>query len=273
MNVSSNKPSDSDREYLQSELTRLVGQGRLDLDTYQDVVDTVWSTDDLGELMRIRARFLGGPQVSQQRPQQPQQPHQRPQQHYGQPGYGQSPQYPPQQPPHDQPGYYPGPDPGQQQPPMHQPPTRPNQYQPGPQGGIPVGGHLPQPGAGHMPEPETSTMGSIQKSGEWLVPAYSAYKLNGADLFLDIRHATAAAPVITFDVNMTMGSMTLIVPPGVYVEVQMASKNWSDFKVQTTNPLPGAPRVFITGVARASGLKVFTKHPHEPFGFWQKMFE
>lgn len=60
MNVSSNKPSDSDREYLQSELTRLVGQGRLDLDTYQDVVDTVWSTDDLGELMRIRARFLEG---------------------------------------------------------------------------------------------------------------------------------------------------------------------------------------------------------------------
>lgn len=136
-----------------------------------------------------------------------------------------------------------------------------------------MGGHLPQTSPGRLPEPETSTMGTIQKSGEWLVPAYSAYKLNGADLFLDIRHATAAAPVITFDVNMTMGSMTLVVPPGVYVEVQMASKNWSDFKVQTTNPLPGAPRVFITGVARASGLKVFTKHPHEPFGFWQKMFE
>ncbi|BAU96576.1 hypothetical protein N24_2314 [Corynebacterium suranareeae] len=263
MNVSSNKPSDSDREYLQSELTRLVGQGRLDLDTYQNVVDTVWSTDDLGELMRIRARYLGGPQL----------PPQTPPQHYGQPSYGQSGvgyQNLPQQ----QPGYYPTPhETHMQQPPMHQPPTRPQQYQPGPQGGIPVGGHLPQNGPEYSPEPETSTMGSIQKSGEWLVPAYSAYKLNGADLFLDIRHATAAAPIITFDVNMTMASMTLIVPPGVHVEVQMSSKNWSDFKVQTSNPIPGAPRVIITGVSRASGLKVLTKHPNEPFGFWQKMFE
>ncbi|ANE04485.1 hypothetical protein ccrud_09920 [Corynebacterium crudilactis] len=134
-----------------------------------------------------------------------------------------------------------------------------------------MGGHLPHPG--QVPEPETSNMGSIQKSGEWLVPAYSAYKLNGADLFLDIRHATAAAPVITFDVTMTMASMTLVVPPGVHVEVQMTSKNWSDFKVQTSNPIPGAPRVIITGTSRASGLKVFTKHPNEPFGFWQKMFQ
>ncbi|ALC06420.1 hypothetical protein CDES_10195 [Corynebacterium deserti GIMN1.010] len=292
MNASSNTPSDSDREFLQAELTRLVGQGRLDLDTYQNIVDTVWSTDDMGELVRIRARFLGGPQFQhpgtsqghrppphpeqQQAPgyqQGHQQSHQQDHQHFGQPAYnpnfpGQQPQHfppqqqHPQQPQQPHPGYYP----------MQQPPTQPGQYQPSPHGGIPMGGQPAQPVNGQYPrEPETSTMGSIRKTGEWLVPAYSEYRLNGADLYLDIRHATAAAPVITFDVNMTMAAMTVIVPPGVHVDVQMTAKNWSDFKIDTSTPIPGAPRVIITGVSRASGLKVFTRSPHERIGFWKQM--
>ncbi len=237
MSVPSHKPSDSDREFLQAELTRLVGQGRLDLDAYQELVDVVWATDKNSDLMQIRARYLAGPPV--QHPTQPPMPLQ----HY--------------QPPAPQP----------MQPPV--PPQHPQAS------GIPMGGHLSQPQQfSPVPsgQPEQSTMGTIKKTGEWVVPAISRYKLKGADLHLDLRKATAAAPVVTIEVNMNMGSMTLIVPPGVHVEVQMASKNWSDFKIETSAPVPGAPRVVLTGVSRASTLKVITKSPSEPVGFWEQMF-
>lgn len=253
MNAFPNKPSDSDREYLQAELTRLVGQGRLDLNSYQDLVDVVWATDDNADLMRIRARYLGGPPA----PGPP-----APQGHHGQPTYAPAPQNHPQHPAHRPPV----------QPPMPQPPAAPQQYNhygAPTGGGIPMGGHLPgPPDPGTRPEPEISNMGSIKKTGQWIVPAYSAYKLRGADLHLDLRKATASAPVVTFDVDMNMSSMILIVPPGVHVDVQMTSKNWSEFKVDTSAPLPGAPRVVLSGMSRASTLKVFTKNPDEPIGFW-----
>ncbi|MFP7364374.1 DUF1707 domain-containing protein [Corynebacterium callunae] len=234
MNAFPQKPSDSDREFLQAELTRLVGQGRLDLDKYQEILDIVWSTDDNADLMRIRAQFLGDPRGNIPAPQPPA-----------------APPLPPAQPP-------------------TQPPAA--QFHTGTPG-IPMGGHLPQPyNSTPQDVPEQSTMGSIKKTGEWLVPAYSSYKLNGADLHLDLRKATAAAPVVTINVTMNMSSMVLIVPPGVHVDVQMASKNWSDFKVENTAPLPGAPRVILNGVSRASTLKVFSKSPNEPYGFWGQIF-
>lgn len=115
-------------------------------------------------------------------------------------------------------------------------------------------------------------MGSIKKTGEWAVPAYSAYKLNGSDLHIDLRKATAAAPVVTINITMNMSATTLIVPPGVHVDVQIASKNWSEFTVDSSAPVPGAPRVVITGVSRASTLKVITRHPDEPLNFWEQVF-
>lgn len=259
MNVPSRKPSDSDREFLQAELTRLVGQGRLDLTTYQDLVDIVWSTDNNTDLMQIRARYFGGPPVQQQgspvqpMPQVPPVPPQPGPQYYQQ-----SPQQPPAQ--HHQNYQY-----GQPNQPPH--PHAPD--------GIPMGQHLGHPQQ-YTPAPhqdvEQSTMSSIKKSGEWVVPGYSAYKLNGSDLHLDLRRATASAPVVTIDISMNMSAATIVVPPGVHVDVQIASKNWSEFHVDTTNPIPGAPRVILTGVSRASTLKVITKSPNEPLGFWEQVF-
>lgn len=258
MSTPSKKPSDSDREYLQAELTRLVGQGRLDLDTYQDLVDIVWSTDDNTDLMQIRSRYFSAPSA----PPPPQFRQSTPPQH----GY---PPIQPQpiQPPHQH-GGHPLP------PPVPSPHQSLHPHAHAPQG-IPMGGHLPQPqqfSPQSSGQPEQSTMGSIKKTGEWAVPAYSAYKLNGSDLHIDLRKATAAAPVVTINITMNMSATTLIVPPGVHVDVQIASKNWSEFTVDSSAPVPGAPRVVITGVSRASTLKVITRHPDEPLNFWEQVF-
>ncbi|WP_293951438.1 DUF1707 domain-containing protein [uncultured Corynebacterium sp.] len=259
MSIPSKKPSDSDREFLQAELTRLVGQGRLDLNTYQDLVDIVWSTDNNSDLMQIRARYFSGPPI--------------PPPQFGNPA---APQPHLQQPPiRPQQPFHPHAQPQQPQPPIHytqQPHPHPHPHAPQ---GIPMGGHLSQPqqfSPQPANQPEQSTMGTIKKTGEWAVPAYSAYKLNGSDLHIDLRKATAAAPVVTIDITMNMSATTLVVPPGVHVDVQIANKNWSEFHVDTSAPIPGAPRVVLTGVSRASTLKVITKSPNEPLGFWEQMF-
>lgn len=264
MSISSKKPSDSDREYLQAELTRLVGQGRLDLNTYQDLVDIVWSTDNNSDLLQIRARYFSSPSAPPSQFGNPAAPHATPQTARPPMQYPPIPPQPSQQLP--QPGH---PLPPQSAAPYQQP--HPHAHAPR---GIPMGGHLPQ---SHQfipstpTQPENSTMGTIKKTGEWIVPAYSAYKLNGSDLHIDLRKATAAAPVVTIDITMNMSATTLVVPPGVHVDVQIASKNWSEFHVDTSAPIPGAPRVVLTGVSRASTLKVITKSPDEPLGFWEQM--
>lgn len=265
MSISSKKPSDSDREYLQAELTRLVGQGRLDLNTYQDLVDIVWSTDNNSDLLQIRARYFSNPSAPPSQFGNPAAPHATPQN--ARPPM----QYPPMQSQPSQQPHHPGhPLPPQSAAPYQQP--HPHAHAPQ---GIPMGGHLPQSHHQFAPpvsnQPEQSTMGTIKKTGEWIVPAYSSYKLNGSDLHIDLRKATAAAPVVTIDITMNMSATTLVVPPGVHVDVQIASKNWSEFHVDTSAPIPGAPRVVLTGVSRASTLKVITKSPHEPLGFWEQM--
>ncbi len=220
------KPRDEDRQELQAELTRLVGAGRLQFAEFDELMDTIWSTEDKTVLDRIRARYLGHP------------------------------------------GTVPGP--VQQQPPL--------QY---PQPGVPYGQPMPmaQPGASNAPilpndqsgRPVTSNMGTIRRAGQWTAPEYSAFKLTGATLHLDLREAHAAAPVITFDISATFSSVDIIVPPGVYVENQM-KESWSSSDIQVTAPAPGAPRVILTGVARGSEVKIRTLHVAQRGSMWRKIF-
>lgn len=249
------KPRDEDREQLQADLTRLVGTGRLQFAEFDELMDIIWSTDDKTVLDRIRARYL----TYQGHPQQPPQPPAQ----YQQPGYPQ--QYPHPGPP-QQPGY----------PPHQDHPQQPGQPQPPAPFGRPR--PMAQPGAQHFPQPMapahqpvTSNLGSITRRGEWTVPEHSTFKLNGATLHLDLRQAHAAAPVVTFDITVTMGTVQVIVPPGVHVENHM-KESWSSSDIQVTAPAPGAPRVILTGRARGSEIKVETKQLTERGTIWRKLF-
>ncbi|MGP6172729.1 DUF1707 domain-containing protein [Corynebacterium sp. A21] len=195
-------PTDRDREYLQSELTRMVGIGRINLEVFQQAVDTVLAAEDISVLAEIHARYIGTPPAE----------------------WGALPA------------------------PISQP-------------------QMPQ----LQPQREfSSTMGTIKRTGNWLVPEHCTFKLNAATLHLDLREATAAAQLITFELRATAADITIIVPPGVHVHNQL-KETWSDSKFNVTAPSPGAPQVFLTGFVRGSTLVVDTRAPGKN-SLWNKIW-
>lgn len=185
-------PTDRDREYLQSELTRMVGIGRINLAVFQQAVDTVLAAEDISVLAEIHARYIGPP--------------------------------------------------------------------PAEWGALPT--PVPQPQMEQIqPQQEfSSTMGTIKRTGNWMVPAHCLFKLNAATLQLDLREATAAAQAVTFELRATASDITIIVPPGVQVHNQL-KETWSDSKFNVTAPTLGAPQVYLTGFIRGSTLAVDTRAP------------
>lgn len=262
MNNPAKKPTPRDREYLQAELTRMVGIGRIGLDTFQDLVDTTLETDDTAVLAQIHARYIGPPPAEWAPPTPPSPPEPPKNRLWPRPApQAQQPQPPapgPQYPPQPQPGLN---FPGQPSYPMQspgQPPMSPSQYPPS---GYPV----PQP-TQHL----TSTVGSIKRTGQWLVPEHSSFRLNGATLDLDLREATAAGPVVTFEIKAIAATIKIVVPPGVHVTNQL-KETWSESNINVTAPAPGLPRVVLTGHARGCTIEVTTQNLGEK-GFWEKLF-
>ncbi|MDO5670855.1 MAG: DUF1707 domain-containing protein [Corynebacterium sp.] len=151
------------------------------------------------------------------------------------------------------------------------PPAAPMQQPPMPNSPVPMA----QPGA-HMAmpvgnQPVISTMGEIRRTGQWTVPEHSSFRLNGSTVKLDLRQAQASAPVCTFDFQANMSTISIIVPPGVYVENRLKDA-LSTVNVETTQPHPNAPRVVLTGVLRGCSLKVITRAAPDTSSLWHRFF-
>lgn len=251
MNNPAKKPTPRDREYLQAELTRMVGIGRIGLDTFQQLVDTVLETEDTAVLAQIHARYIGPPPAEWAPPAPPAPP---------------TPQPPPHVPPQPMPG--PQGHPPQQYP--GQPPYPVQSYGPAPMAGG-ASQMYPAPPSPQNGQHFSSTMGTIKRAGQWLVPEYTSFKLNGATLDLDLREATAAGPEVRFDISATAATIKIVVPPGVRVSNQM-KETWSESKMKVSAPAPGSPGVVLTGHARGSTIEVVTRAVGEKT-FWEKFFE
>lgn len=258
-----NTPTDRDRAYLQAELTRMVGIGRINLGVFQHAVDAVLAAEDTSVLADIHARYIGPPPAEWgPLPQAPQGPNvqtppvQPPQQHH--PQAPQGPHYP-QYPQEPTPPQYQLPHQGQSQqyPPQPYPPQQPQAPQPmNPGHPMPAGAHYP--GAQQAQHEFSSTMGTIKRSGQWVVPEHCLFKLNAASLNLDLREAIAAAQVITFELRATAAEIKITVPPGVHVRNHL-KETWTDSKINVTAPAPNAPQVILSGHVRGCTLVVETR--------------
>ncbi|RNE49561.1 DUF1707 SHOCT-like domain-containing protein [Corynebacterium alimapuense] len=118
-----------------------------------------------------------------------------------------------------------------------------------------------------IPQETTSVFGDIERSGYWLVPQQSTITTVFGDVFLDLRRAVAATPVVTIHINAVLGDVRLLLPPGVPVESQFTTILGTN-KVKSSNPMPGAPLVKLTGRSILGDLKVTTKDLDEDPSFW-----
>jgi hypothetical protein len=104
-------------------------------------------------------------------------------------------------------------------------------------------------------------MGSARRNGRWR----AGHEINAVALMggcqIDLRHAIIDASVITVNALALMGSVEVIVPEGVEVDLGgVAIMGSKEMKMNGSAPAQGAPIVRITGLA-VMGAIIVSNHP------------
>jgi hypothetical protein len=90
-------------------------------------------------------------------------------------------------------------------------------------------------------------LGDVKRSGAWIVPADSRFTSWMGNIQLDVRQARISEPEIRIHAWSLFGTIDLLVPEGVEVDVR-ASTGLGQLKLQTDAPAaPGAQRIVLTG--------------------------
>jgi hypothetical protein len=102
-----------------------------------------------------------------------------------------------------------------------------------------------------------SIMGSAKRTGRWRVGhELHAVSIMG-DCKIDLREAVIDAPVINIDALAVMGTVEVIVPEGVEVDLEgTAIMGTKALRMSNAPPRLGAPLVRITGLALMGEIKV-----------------
>jgi hypothetical protein len=112
---------------------------------------------------------------------------------------------------------------------------------------------------------EISAVNDVKRNGVWIVPADSSYRSWIGNIQLDLRQARISDPEIRIRVWALFGTVDVLVPEGVEVDVQARSK-FGQMKVEASAPtVPGAPRIVLTGGSVFGVLRVRHKR------LWEKM--
>jgi hypothetical protein len=100
--------------------------------------------------------------------------------------------------------------------------------------------------------------GSIERTGPWAVPQQLRARVVCGNLELDLREARLAAGVTTIEVDVTMGNVEVIVPPGYQVDVD-ASSFLGSVEERTERVLTTpASMIRVVGRVRLGHLEVST---------------
>ncbi|MFW5415558.1 DUF1707 and DUF2154 domain-containing protein [Nocardiopsis sp. CNT-189] len=109
-----------------------------------------------------------------------------------------------------------------------------------------------------------SVLGSAERTGRWLVePRTNASTLLGS-VVLDMREAVFAQPSTTVQCAVLLGSLEVIVPPGVTVQDRTASVlGHSEVSRSGTDGGGGRASVVLTGITLLGSVSVRTAAPSD----------
>lgn len=111
------------------------------------------------------------------------------------------------------------------------------------------------------------TMGSIERRGQWVVPERLDVRVMWGNVELDLRDAKLSPGLTTIDVQISMGNVELLVPPGMEVTLDVVSLagNVSQEEHLSTTVAgdAGGPRILVTGKVKLGNCEVITIHRGE----------
>ena len=107
-------------------------------------------------------------------------------------------------------------------------------------------------------------MSSADRNGAWRIGEQSQAIAIMGSCKLDLRRAAISAPVTTIDVRVIMGSVNIIVPEGVEVDLDATTIMGSrTTKLKGPPPPLGAPVVVVRGIVLMGDVTV-----RDHTGFW-----
>lgn len=98
--------------------------------------------------------------------------------------------------------------------------------------------------------------GSIERRGPWVMPQRMSARVVFGNLELDLREAQITAGVNEIEVNVTMGNVEILVPPGVTVETEAESTLGN---VEDRTERGGTTTIRIIGKVTLGNLEVHTR--------------
>lgn len=109
--------------------------------------------------------------------------------------------------------------------------------------------------------------GSREKAGEWTVPAELSARCSSGSITFDFTEAFCPYPEITLRVDITSGSVVLIVHNGWQVDLDRVVTSSGNVVDKVLLPrLPGAPLVRVEG--RVASGTVKARYPRRSFWAW-----
>ena len=100
-----------------------------------------------------------------------------------------------------------------------------------------------------------AVFGKERRDGRWVVPESLAVTAIFGEVVLDLREALLQASRITLLVTVIGGTVQLIVPEGVAVEMTGTSVLGRKFSGSGVPPMPGVPVIEVRALAMAGRIK------------------
>ena len=105
--------------------------------------------------------------------------------------------------------------------------------------------------------------GSVQRTGQWLVPRRLELRLSWSDVTLDFTEAVIVEDTLLVEINMRGGALVMVTRPGVVVDAGSLTVRYTDVDVRSGGE-PGVPvvlRVRLTGRMKYGHVEVRPSRP------------
>jgi hypothetical protein len=100
--------------------------------------------------------------------------------------------------------------------------------------------------------------GSVQRTGQWLVPRRLELRSSWSDVTLDFTEAVIVEDLLVVEVDMRGGALVMVTRPGVVVDAGSLRVRYTDVDVRSGGE-PGVPvvlRVRLTGRMKYGSIEV-----------------